>query len=118
MCFNAGMLAEMLESIGNLQNLFKIQANTMEEQGLLMPRCWRKCWKALKSFQTVGNASNYDGSTMFINVEMLAEMLESIENISKPLEMQATTMEQLCLLIRGCWRKCWKGDAGGDVGKH
>ena len=51
MFVNAGMMAEMLESIENLQNQMKIQASAMEKQGLLMRGCWRKCWKALKTFK-------------------------------------------------------------------
>ena len=51
MFINAGMLAEMLESIEHLQNQLKVQTNTMEKQGLLMRERWRRCWKVLKTFK-------------------------------------------------------------------
>ena len=59
----------------------KIQANTMEKQGLLMWGCWQKCWKASETFKTNENTSKYYGKARFINTGMLEEMLKSIENL-------------------------------------
>ena len=58
-----------------------MQSNTIEKQGLLMRGYWRICWKTLKQFRYIEITKQYYGRTMFINVGMLAEMLESIEHI-------------------------------------
>ena len=50
MFINAGMLAEMLESIANLLNHLEVRTNTMEKQSLLMRGRWWRCWKVLKPF--------------------------------------------------------------------
>ena len=51
MFIKAGMLAEILESIENRQNLLKIQANTMETQDLLMRRMLAEMLESIGNFQ-------------------------------------------------------------------
>ena len=41
--------------------------------------CLGKCWKALKTFKTIGTTKKYNGEARFINAGMLGEMFESIE---------------------------------------
>ena len=65
----------------------KVQRHTMDKQGLLMRGCWRTRWQALETF-TIENAKKYYGKTRFTNAGMLTEMLESIENLLQPLEIQ------------------------------
>ena len=48
----------------------------MEKQCLLMRGCGRKCWKALKTFETIENTKICYGKTRFINAGMLAELLQ------------------------------------------
>ena len=78
---NAGMLAEMLESIELPSKSIEIQANTMEKQSLLMRRCAGgdvgKHWQPSKSIEST---NKYNGKTRLNNAGMLAEMLESIEH--------------------------------------
>ena len=64
----------------NQWNKSNIRRHRVEEQCLLMRGCWRKCWKALNTFQTIDNTSKYY-EAQFINAGMLVEMLESIENL-------------------------------------
>ena len=50
-----------------------------------------KHWKPSKSIE---NTSNNYGKARFINAGMMAEMLESIENLQNRLKIQANTMEK------------------------
>ena len=38
---------------------------------------------------------------------MVVEMLESIENLFTPMKIHKNIMKKQCLLMRGCWWKCW-----------
>ena len=80
----------------------------MEKQGSLMRGCWRKRWKALNTCTTIENTKKYYGKPRFIDAEMLAGMLESIENLLKPLQIQRNMVGKQGVLMRGYWQKCWQ----------
>ena len=93
MFINAGMLVEMLECIENLQNQLKLQATTMEKQGVFIQGAGGDVGKHWKHSKSIGNQSKHNGKVMFINAGMLAEMLERIENIQNQLKILASKME-------------------------
>ena len=100
-CINTRMLAENVGKHSEPLKPVKLQRHTMYKQGLLIRGGGWKCWKALTTDDTVENKKEYYGKARFINAGMLAEMVESIGHLLKPLKIQRNTLEIQRVLMRG-----------------
>ena len=53
-----------------------------------MRGCLWRCWKAIKTFITIEDATKYYGKERLTDVKMLGEELENTEQFSHPLKIQ------------------------------